>query len=234
MTSQKNDLLFLGKTEAPWTIKRLHDPLDSRITDFRRQVTLENGAPADYIGQNMDYHHTLKYAQGLPQPYNVEEIWKYGDTKWKETRFLSLECVFYKNQIISLSGCKLYTNNMMRILMHLYTLKDYRRICRSHTYCENGLFQKHLDFAKKQGDIDCLFLTIYPYNKKLKSYVKNLLDRKIGPDLGWKNMKYIQDLKGTGRPVLFHNCRQYLFFYPLKKEFRIPKEVPRPVPYLNG
>ena len=211
-------------------IQRLTNPMDSRITDFRSKVCEENGAKKNYINNtSLDYKNTVKYVNQLSSPNkNFEEIWKYGNTKWTITKFDALECVFYNNLIISLSGCKAYTNNMLRVSMHLYTLINYRKICRNFQFRKNGFFQRHLDFAKKIGNIECLFMTVYPHNKKLKAHVHNLAYRKISPDGKKHNMHFIDKLQFIDEPIIFHNVPQYFFLYPLNKSFQFPKELPKP------
>ena len=209
-------------------IQRFTDPMDSRITDFRRKVCEENGAKSDYLNKNLDYKSTVKYVNQLSPPKNFEEIWKYGNTKWIVTKFDAFECVVYNSLIISVSGCKIYTNKMLRVSMHLYTLTNYRKICRNFQFRENGFFQRHIEFAKTVGNIECLFMTIYPYNKKLKAHIHNLAYRKINPDGQKIKTKFIDELQFIENPIIFHNVPQYFFLYPLSKRFRFPKEPLKP------
>lgn len=201
-------------------IQRLVNPFDFRITEFRRKVCAENGAKTDYADQTLDYKETVKYVEQLPSPKNFEEIWKYGNTKWKKTQFDSLECIIHEGFIVGVSGCKLYTDNMLRVSMHLYILKDYRGIYRNSQFCENGLFQRHLEFAKTLGNVDCLFMTIYPYNRKLKAHIRNLAYRKISSYGRKSNKEFIENLQFIEKPINFHGVPQYFFLYALKKGFK--------------
>jgi hypothetical protein len=144
---------------------------------------------------------------------------KFGNQKWRQTQFANLEAAVCKetNKIISISGCKIYSKNMLRVAMHLYTLKNYRKTCRHIQFSETGFFYRHLQFAKSLPQIESLFLTVYDHNSKLKSHVKNLASRRFAPGHG--KMHYIHDLIPISQPLLFHAVPQYFFLYPLKEGF---------------
>src|SRR5690606_24293779 len=130
---------------------------------------------------NLSYKETQEYCNSLSREAVFEEIWKFGNKKWEQTDFSCIEVAVLNNsgEIVSISGCRRYESNLLRVAMHLYTLKDFRKSCRNVQFSDKGFFYKHIEYARSLKDIEALFLTVYPYSKKLLNHFKNLAYRRL-------------------------------------------------------
>ena len=203
-------------------IQRFLDPLDKKISAFRQKVCLENGADPDYFSLRLSYQETKHYVSKLKKPADFEEIWKFGHANWEKTDFESLECLMESGKnspVAGLSGARLYTadrENFLRVCMRFYILKGMRRTHGNSQFCKGGLFEKHIERAKEIGSVKSLFMSVYPYNSKLKAHVKNLSQRRISPGRAKANaLHYALKLQPAPKPILFHSVPQHLFFYSL-------------------
>lgn len=207
-------------------LERIVDRFDPRVLRFCREVCEENGADADFYDQSdsFNYTQTTQRFSNLGESES-EEIWKFGKRKWRETNFENLECLVWGERVIGLSGCRAYEGGLLRVSMHLYTLKSFRKTCRNFQFAPDGLFSRHLDFARAHGDFQSLFMSVYPHSKRLLSHAKNLGGRHLTP--GRTPSPFISDLKPWHEPVIFHNVPQYFFFYPLRADFNFDGRAPQ-------
>ncbi len=210
--------LFEAAREMNVTLETIIDRWDSRITDFRQRLFTELGVDGGNLNIASTRSGTLRKLDRLSAS-DAEEIWKFSDAKWIATKFDALECALVAGRVVSLSGCRFYGNNMLRVGMHLYTLKEFRREVRNIQFRKNGFFARHLEFARNSEKTECLFMTVYAHNSKLKSHAKNLASRRISPDGG--PMEYIHDLEFVPEPIVFHDVPQYFFLYKLNPDFNL-------------
>lgn len=201
---------------------------DPKLKKFRSEVCQENGANFDYLEKSLTYKESKDYFDSLECKGDFEEVWKYGNTKWKQAQLLRVEAAVCNatGEVASISGCRMYSDNMMRVGMHLYTLKKYRKTCRNIQFDSEGFFYRHINFAREMGGVESLFMTVYAHNKKLESHVKNLGQKKMSPDGG--RMSFIEDLIAVEEPLEFHSVPQHFFLYPLSKDFNWIGRAPLP------
>lgn len=215
------------KSSLEYRLQTVSDLYAAPISEFRKSICLENGGLEDYFDQNLSYQQTEAYYKDVMRGQGVfEEVWKFGQRKWQETSFAAIEVAVHNKdkKVVSLSGCRHYSQRMLRVGMHLYTLQNYRKTCRNIQFSEHGFFRRHIDYAKASGKVDCLFMTVFVHNKTLEAHVKNLAKRRISPDGG--ELFYIHDLEFIEKPIKFHNVPQYFFLYPLVKDFCWSMEAP--------
>lgn len=207
------------------TFARIVDSGDPRLRAFREALFEELGAKAADVDLDFSHRDTYRHFEGLPPAY-IEELWKFGRRKWAQVRFDALECAIVANRVVSLSGCRKYSGGMLRVAMHLYTLRAYRRTVRNIQFSESGFFARHLAFAREVGGVRSLFFTVYPHSKKLQSHVANLAHRKISPDGG--KLFFVGDLEFIESPINFHGVDQFFFIYKLDEGFEFNRMAPEP------
>ena len=212
---------------APYKIIGIKDRYDPRITEFRKNVCIENGADPDYLEMDIDHDETRDYVSQLNRPTVLEEIWKYGNNKWGRTEFTQLECVLHEDKIVGIAGSRLYANKMLRVGMHHYTLMSYRKDYRNLLFSEKGYFYHQLQLGKSMGNVDCLFLTIYPHNHKLETLTKNIAHRRISPDGGKENLYFVDKFIFLEEKIRFHDVDQYFFLYPINDKFKFNGMAPK-------
>lgn len=186
------------------------------LDEFRKNILRDEGAPEGYWNLHLDFSESKSYFERKGATWS-EECWKYGNCKWGRTEFDQIVAARYENKVVSMSGAKRYGRGMLRVAMRLYTLEKYRTTFRSIMFGENGFFQHHLDFAKRNGGIDCLFLSIYPHNSRLKALVKNFSGSKVDPRKG--SGDFVKHLMPMKNPVNFYGVHQHLYFYPVNPNF---------------
>ena len=193
------------------------------ITSWRHQVCLENGAESNYLDLEIEKSVLKKEYQSLPEK-NVEEIFKYGNWKWKRTDFDILEVFQQDDQVVGLSGAKV-VNGWLRTGMHLYTLKKYRKIYRSLFFKPEGFLERHVEFARNLN-LKGVYYSIYPHNRALKTFINYMLetDRSLSPNspLG----STIKDSIYAGGPYKYNEVGQHFFYIPLQSENKFhPEQV---------
>jgi hypothetical protein len=156
----------------------------------------------------------------------LEEIWKFSLRKWQETVFENLEAAMIGDEVASLSGCRRYSGNLLRVSMHLYTRAPFRKDLRNIQFTPDGFFARHLGFARSQSGIEALFMTIFCHDRKTEALRKCLGERRLhaeGADVG-----FFYDFQVWPEPLLFHGVQQHFFFYPLNDGFQFTGEAPVP------
>lgn len=206
------------------SIERIEDRFDPRISEFRRQVCRENGAGDEFFNLSLDRHEVDSRYGHLP-PQNIEEIWKFGPHKWEKTEFSNLECLIDGGKVVGVSGCRVYLGGLLRTSMHLYTLKQFRASCAGMQFAPEGMFSRHLNYARERGDIRALFMTVYPYTPKLSAHVRNLGVRRLS--LTGKPMLYLKDFLTWPETISFHGVPQNFFIYPIVEGFQFDGKAPQ-------
>jgi hypothetical protein len=136
------------------------DPFSLDVYNFRKEVIItDENSKEIYLQEDVPYDKNIS-----------EEVWKFSKRKWNSLNFDLLYGVYFENELASISGSKLYGNkkNILRTGMMYYTLKRFRTELRSPLWTEQGLLHKSIDFF---DNIDYVFISIYPHNNKLKSWI---------------------------------------------------------------
>lgn len=183
-------------------IKKI-DPFSIDVYNFRKEII--------EIDENYDIcflDKEIKYNKNIP-----EEVWKFSFKKWNSLNLDSLYGVFINNELAAINGVKLYgkNKNYLRAGMMYYILKRFRKNLRSPLWIKNGL----LDTAIKDfRNIDYSFISIYPHNKQLASWVKAFSRKKNLGQLG-TNIDSLYNLKTFTKypnPIYFNNVQQHIFY----------------------
>ena len=211
-------------------IERIENRFDQRVLDFCRDVCLENGADESYVGLDLSKDETVDRFRHLPAAA-VEEIWKYGRRKWSKTEFDNLECLMCDGRVVGLSGTRSYDSGLLRVCMHLYTLKSFRARAAGMQFTPGGVFSRHLAYARENHKTRAAFMTVFPHTSKLKALAVNLASRKLSGTA--KPMIYVRELIAWPTMIEFHDVRQHFFFYPLKPDFEFDGRSPRPASKLQ-
>lgn len=207
-------------------IVRFADRYDPRVVEFCRQVAIENGADEEYFARAVPYNQVRERFAGLPDD-QLDEVWRFGPYKWRETKFDNLQCLVLRDRIVGVSGCRTYANGLLRVCMHLYTLREFRGLCHGMQFAPDGVFAHHLEYARSRPEIRSLFMTVYPHTRKLRAHARNLAQRKLSA-LG-APMSYVRDLRPWPVPVRFHGVDQQFFFYVLDANFQFDGQAPLPM-----
>lgn len=146
------------------TIKPI-DPFSQEVFDFRKEIITNDENFSDTRCLDSDIDRT----NDMP-----EEVWKFSNRKWKKIKLEQLHGVYVNNELACISGCKLYgkQQNLLRLGMHYYVLKRFRKVCRSMLWKPGGLIESALE---NFTDLDYSFVTIYPHNSRLHSWCKALI-----------------------------------------------------------
>lgn len=188
------------------------DKNDPRIYEFRKSVCLENGGSEEFLQQSLSHLETQKRIT-LSEQTNPEEVFKFGYRKWSMASFHSIEAVILDEKIVSISACEEFNTHALRVGMLLYTLKNYRTKVRDHMFCNNGFFSRHLKqahFLNKK----CVFLSVYPYNKKLLSHAQNI--GRFKRSISKISQPYLYDLEDLGFKKL-RDVDQFIIGYKIDK-----------------
>lgn len=195
------------------TIERYYDKWDFDLTHFRHKVYNELGASA-----SIDF----SYNELVNKFYNnkfIEEIYKFSNKKWDKTYFDCIEAIKINDQIVGISGAAIH-NNSVRILMHRYSLFEFRQIANNYTWHKDGVIDQHLDYAKNINK-QAIFFTIYEHNKTLKVFSNYLKKRKSN-----KNKPLLGKFEYFNKPVLFNNTLQTIFYYKINSNYNFAlKEI---------
>jgi hypothetical protein len=196
---------------ANFDIITVFDHNDSRLTKFRQQIfhdDLQLDTQLMSLTQSHDWW--IKNHQ--------EDAYKYSNHKWSEVGFDAIEVALENDQIVSMSGAKVYDDihghRFLRVNMFYYILKAFRGKYNGIVYQDCGFFDRHIIFAKS---IRCrgLFFTIYPHSSKLKAMVINHTKRRISHVRS--KLKYWDDIQHLGEYQL-NNVLQEFFYYPLANQ----------------
>lgn len=185
-------------------------PQDSRIEQFRLNVLREDlQVEPSFVDQLSGRNEILKH---FHDHEHVEEIYKFSKTKWLQLKCDKFLALLDDNQVVSISGVRTYSNQFVRLGMHYYTLKKFRRIHRSILWRSNGFLEQTLiDYPDKND----FFISIYSHNKKLKAWVKYLQNGMRFGQLSQSEAGVTSNLKRFSvlPEILFNEVPQTLLFY---------------------
>lgn len=184
-------------------------PGDEKVHIFRQNVISEDlNIKFDDLSSCTTRHEIYDRYMGHPE---LEEVYKFSDLKWKQTSFDSIYGLEFENQIVSIAGKKVYANEFVRLGMHYYTLKKFRKSIRSILWKKNGF----IDAELKKSPHNHFFITIYAHNKKLDAWSQKLLKRKNFGQMSIDNTEII-DCLNKFNPiglVKFNNVPQLLLHF---------------------
>ncbi len=185
-----------------FVIETIFDPYDERLNKFRKNIFTQD------LNLPVDYMESIKNSTS-----HGEDAWKYCERRWEKVGFDCIEAIIEDNEIVGISGCKVY-NEYLRTSMSLYLLKKVRKKYPGIKYLKGGWFERHLNFAKEKN-LEGMFFTVYAYSKKLQALVNNHRGKTISL-IDKKHLLYIKDIKEKGE-FMFHKVPQTFFYYPIKK-----------------
>lgn len=148
---------------------RLFSPFDKEVTAFRKRLYEQDlGLDSNLIFERFSYKECSERFSHT----NFEEAYKFGNLKWEQTEFDGILGATWKdsNEIVSLSGFKRY-RGFLRVGMHLYTLKSFRRQVRSVLWRPKGFIDSALELSPNATGC---FISIYPHNIALKKWSERL------------------------------------------------------------
>ena len=184
------------------TVKQI-DPFSQEVFNFRKEIIKvdEGNLDSSCLEKNIDR------TSDMP-----EEVWKFSNRKWNKIGLTKLHGVFVDNDLAGISGCRVYGNdNLLRLGMHYYVLKKYRRTCRSWLWKPGGMLETALsDFEK----IDYSFVTIYPHNSRLKKWCEALKrGTRYGQIGNGKNhINLLNSYTMRDKPISFNGVPQYVLY----------------------
>lgn len=175
------------------------NPNDPLLYRFRKKII------CDIHNSNEDYLlKDIKYNKSIP-----EEVWKFSKLKWNNINFNSIFSLIMNDEVISISGIKFY-NNFLRVGMNYYTLPEYKIPARSILWKKYGFIYETL---LKYNSIDGYFISIYPHNNKLSSWVNALQKKKSFGQMGNTDaFYYLKQLNITKDPIIFNGVQQYIVY----------------------
>jgi hypothetical protein len=185
-------------------------PSDQRLKAFRDKV-LQQDLGVDPVVVN-SIHARQQILATFRGHRDAEEIYKFSDEKWGKSNFTEVLAVEEEGQIVSISGNKKYGDRILRLGMHYYTLKDYRRSVRSVLWRPGGFVDVSL---KDHKDVDCFFISIFAHNKKLKAWSQRLIQGKHFGQMGVENKGIAHCLrlfKPAGE-VIFNSVPQLILYH---------------------
>lgn len=181
------------------------------LLDFRQSIYSEDlGLPAELTAVPLSHSD----CQSRYPDSNWEEVYKFGDLKWRKVKFDGVAVARNPTgKIVSISGFRRY-EKFVRVGMHLYTLKAHRNHCRSMLWRRNGFIDAtllHLESSEFQG----MFISIYPHNRALKKWVERLARQKNYAQLACTApgvSDRMSQFYPIEKPVLFNGVPQKIFF----------------------
>lgn len=184
------------------TVRQI-DPFSEQVWNFRKEIITvdENFSDTTCITQNIER-----------TPDMPEEVWKFSTRKWNKIGLTQLHGVFVDNELAGISGCRLYGDGrLLRLGMHYYVLKRFRKICRSWLWKPNGMLEIAL---KNFRNIDYSFVTIYPHNSRLKKWCEALIRGKRYGQIGNGNshLNLLSSYSMRDKPIYFNGVPQYVLY----------------------
>lgn len=189
------------------TLDTYYDKWHPELTEFRKTLCMEIGAKNELSTLSHKNLH-IQYANNN----FAEEIYKFSNGKWNQTKFDAIECIKINGKIVGISGCAV-NDNSVRILMHRYSLLSARPIANIYTWHENGTIDRHHNYAKSL-DKKAIYFTIYEHNTTLKLFSDYLKQRKTN-----KRKPMLGKFDFFAEPVLFNNVLQTVFYYKIDQHY---------------
>jgi hypothetical protein len=189
------------------------DKWHQSITRFRDKVCVEYGAK--------DSSSELTHSQLMREfDYSdfAEEIYKFSNAKWRQTEFENIEGLLLDGELVAISGSQNY-EHCTRILMHRYTLNEFRKDIPDFTWHKDGFIDRHLRLAESKYK-KAIFFTIYPHNKTLETFVNYLKQKKIN-----SNKPLLGKFESLSSSILFKGVEQQVFYYLLDDSFIFEERI---------
>lgn len=184
------------------TVKEI-DPFSDTVYNFRKEI----------ITVDEKYSDTACLEKDIDRIENMpEEVWKFSTRKWNKIGLTQLHGVFVGNELACISGSRLYgENNLLRLGMHYYVLKRFRKVCRSWLWKPQGLIEHAL---KNYDNLDYSFVTIYPHNSRLESWCKALIRGKRYGQIGngTEHLELLNSFKMQNGYISFNGVPQYVLY----------------------
>jgi hypothetical protein len=170
------------------------DPQSEELLYFRREIV------------EIEHQSTMDAYNNVDFP---EDAYKFAHKKWNKTHFDALYGIRYNGELACISGCRIYGSDL-RFGMMYYLLKRFSSTVRSGLWKDGGLWDKPLtDFP----GIDYSFMTIYPHNEKLKSWLHALTRGRGYGQMGDQSVvNKLKTLEVYPKPFQFNGVYQYLIY----------------------
>lgn len=198
-------------------------PKDKRLKVFRDRVLSED------LGVDPRNVHSINKRQQMLSVFSdhadVEDIYKFSDSKWDQVGFDEVLAVESGDQIVSIAGNKRYSGKILRLGMHYYTLKKYRANVRSVLWRDHGF----VDFSlRAHNDASSFFISIFAHNKKLKAWAERLKQGNQFAQMGVANKEITNCLRlfNPVGEVIFNGVPQLILHYS-------PRSQKLPVDFFN-
>lgn len=195
-------------------------PDDSRLKKFRNRLLSED------LGVDPQLVNAMTTRQQILSTFtknsDVEEIYKFSDLKWYQVGFDEVLALEQDGEIVSISGIKRYSNDIIRLGMHYYTLKAFRKMVRSILWKKNGFIDHSMRFRQPAK---CFFISIFAHNKKLKSWVVRLKQGKRYGQMAIENKDITSCLRlfTPAGEVIFNGVPQLILYCSPEKQ-GLPKD----------
>lgn len=184
-----------------WQIRPV-DPTSPEIVRFREELITQ-----DQHGDPQYVTDTIPYQKGMN-----EEIWKFSHKKWTSMEFTQLYAVFIDGEVTSVSGCKLYRGEALRMGMLYYTLKRFRPVVRSPLWVDGG-FVEHM---MRDHPAPISAITIYPHNRKLQLWCDALHRRTRYGQIGTPDtVDMLSTFQLSQETTLISGVQQYVLWKTL-------------------
>lgn len=184
------------------TVRQIN-PFSEQVYNFRREIITvdENFSDTTCLEQNIER-----------TPFMPEEVWKFSTCKWNKIGLTELHGVFVNEELAGISGCKLYGNHrLLRLGMHYYVLKRFRKDCRSWLWKPNGMLETAL---RNFDNLDYSFVTIYPHNSRLQRWCEALIRGKRYGQIGngSSHLDLLNCYSMKDKPICFNGVPQYVLY----------------------
>lgn len=138
----------------------------------------------------------------------IEEIYRYTNDKWYSTEFESVDAFYVGNEIVGISGSKMY-GNWMRGAMYYYQLKKTRKEHSTLFFRNKGQLPRLIEHSKILG-CHGVFITIWPHSSQLKALTKRMRSGKSIPTPGNIDLIRMMKFKGISK---FHGVTQDFYVH---------------------
>lgn len=197
------------------TVRQIN-PFSKEVYNFRKEIITvdEKFSDTTCLEQN------TKRTPSMP-----EEVWKFSARKWNKIGFTQLHGVFVNNELAGISGCRLYGDKqLLRLGMHYYVLKRFRKECRSWLWKPNGMLETALD---NFNNLDYSFITIYPHNSRLQRWCDALIRGKRYGQIGngSSHLDLLNSYSMKDKLIYFNGVPQYVLYRQEKKSAMLYNEM---------
>jgi len=177
------------------------------LTKFRKAAILDCGGNETDI-ELSDGHTAILEQLTDRNIKEAEEIYRYTNDKWYSTEFESVDAFYVDDQIVGISGSKIY-GNWMRGAMYYYQLKHTRKDHSTLFFRDGGQLPRLIEHAKELGCYG-VFITIWPHSSQLKALTKRMRLGKSIPTPGNLDLIRMMKFKGISK---FHGVIQDFYVY---------------------